>query len=349
MRPFKSSSLLSVISTCALCLATLTVAPTQAWAQDGEMTQEEKETRASEYALEARDYFRDGDYARAIELLQLANMLIQDARVLLNIGSSYEKMGDCVNAMAYYDAALRVDPPSPDWQQKPKDKLNALAPDCPDYDPSGRTGRISLDSFPRGATVKIDGKVKGKTPFEVILLPDGRHTFEVSKDNFKTISEKVVLSEKADLRLDYKLEAIPEDGGPDPFDGKDDGDITEPLEVSEDPGLNIPAIAMVGAGAVGLGVGAYINWVQLCDTCFYATERAKFAPDSQEFQDLTAERQNRVVIMAASTTVGALLVAGGTTWFLLDRKKQQEGEEQSLIIAPSVSPDGAGVGMHWRF
>ena len=53
--------------------------------------------------------------------------------------------------------------------------------------------------------------------------------------------------------------------------------------------------------------------------------------------------------MAASTTVGVLLVAGGTTWFILDRKKQQDKLGSTFMLTPSLSKDGAGVGMTMTF
>ena len=337
-----SSSLVGALS----MLACVTFFPLQALAQSSD------QDRFSELVTEARQAYDQEDYEIAIERLQQANMLIPDDRVMFNIGTSYEKLGDCQRALAYYEASLRSPNPSEGWAEKIEEKIKEAKADCPDYDSSAVTGRISINSTPNKARVYIDGKPLGRTPYEVIMLPEGRHKFQIKLDGYKPISETVVLSSQADLKLDYKLEEVPEiDGGGDPFAGG--GTEPDPGGTVEDPkpSLNVPALGLIGLGAVGLGVGAYLNWFRLCpqERCYYVSERRKYAPNSPEWDELTAQRQTSVVLMAASTTVGVLLVAGGTTWFILDRKKQQEELGTTWMLAPTLAPGGAGVGMTVTF
>ncbi len=326
-----------------ICCAFMCSMPVNLWAQES-MTEEERAERFSALAVEAREYYDKGDFKQALALLKEANMLIADDRIMYNIGTTYEKLDDCSRALAYFEAALRVDNPTSGWPDKVKSKRDELSKECPDYNSSKVTGRISMTSYPAGATVYIDGKRVGSTPVETIMLPEGRHKFKVMKSGYEEVEETVVLSSQADLLLNYDLKKVTE---PD-IKIIDDPD---PEPKPESKPLNIPAIAMIGAGAVGLGIGGYINWFRLCpdERCYFVKERQKYSPDSQEWQDLTDKRKTSVAIMATSTTLGVLLAAGGATWLVLDSKKNKEGEEQSLILAPVIHSEGAGVGMSWRF
>ena len=339
-------TLSSVVGTLSL-LACVTLFPLQALAQSSD------QDRFSELVVEARNAYEKEDYELAIERLQQANMLIPDDRVMFNIGTSYEKLGDCKRALAYFEASLRAPNPSEGWPDKIGEKIRESKKDCPDYESSAVTGRISLTSTPSRARVYIDGKPLGRTPYEVIMLPEGRHKFQIKLDGYKPISETVVLSSQADLKLEYKLEEVPEIDGGDPFAGDTGKEGSGPSDTVEDPSpkLNVPALAMTGLGTVGLGVGAYINWFRLCpaERCYYVKERRKYSPGSPEWDELTAQRQTSVVLMAATTTVGVLLVAGGATWFILDRKKQKDELGSTFMLTPSISREGAGVGMTLTF
>ena len=320
------------------------------------LSEEERQERFAEYATDARARYDEGDYPAAIELLQRANMLILDDRIMYNIGTSYEKMEDCVRAMAYYDAALRVENTSEEWRKKIASKRKALSKGCPDYDASEATGRISITSSPEGAAVTIDGDEVGQTPLEVIMLPAGRHTFKVSREGREPITETVALSAQADLALDYQLAAVEQAAGADLSEKLSGGSdsITPPQNPEpESAGPHLPSIALAGVGALGLGAGAYLNWVQLCPDpdCKYERERdeAAAAGDFAQVQALSEERQRRARLMFATTTAGALMVLGGVTWFVLQRREERGEQERALLLSPLLTPQGAGAELRWRF
>lgn len=95
------------------------------------------------------------------------------------------------------------------------------------------TGMIHVASEPGGAIVHIDGSERGPTPVELVLQSGG-HVIEARLEGFRAYRQAVTLAPQQDLRLQIQLE---QDTGHD---------------VVGEPWLWI----LVGAGVVGLGVGA---------------------------------------------------------------------------------------------
>ena len=82
------------------------------------------------------------------------------------------------------------------------------------YAPAGvgaqeKTGFLKLTSDPRGATVKVDGRVYGKTPV-LLELPAGKHSVSVSKEGFKKSDKRLNIKENTVLRSHVTLKALPE-------------------------------------------------------------------------------------------------------------------------------------------
>jgi hypothetical protein len=66
---------------------------------------------------------------------------------------------------------------------------------------------LSVTSSPKGATVHIDGKPVGKTPFEDTLEP-GKHLIRVSKRGHVTIEREITLAKGVRSRAEFPLERV---------------------------------------------------------------------------------------------------------------------------------------------
>lgn len=66
---------------------------------------------------------------------------------------------------------------------------------------------LSVTSSPKGATVHIDGKPAGKTPFEGKLEP-GKHLIRVSKRGHVTIEREITLAKGVRSRAEFPLERV---------------------------------------------------------------------------------------------------------------------------------------------
>jgi hypothetical protein len=66
---------------------------------------------------------------------------------------------------------------------------------------------LSVTSSPKGATVHIDGKPAGKTPFEDKLTP-GKHLIRVSKRWHVTVEREITLAKGVRSRAEFPLERV---------------------------------------------------------------------------------------------------------------------------------------------
>ena len=68
-------------------------------------------------------------------------------------------------------------------------------------------GKLTVNTNPSGAEIKIDGQSRGFTPFELDELPSGNYHLTLSKDLFQTIDIDIVIEDGKNLELNLKLEA----------------------------------------------------------------------------------------------------------------------------------------------
>lgn len=333
-----------IVSLCAL------IAP-PAFAQ-------EADDEFNEIVRQASDAYKNQeDYELAIELLLQAHRIKPVPRLLLNVGKAYGKMGRCDMANAYLRVVLRDPDAAPADKKMVKKELGKFKK-CPEYNPDG-AGRITFNSIPVGATVKIDGTRIGSTPVEVIMLEPGVTEVEITKDGYEKIAKSVELESNTDRSFDFELEKTKPKVKPEPEgDGDlvDDPPVEDPLliEPDEKSELNIPAYALLGVGAVGVGVGSFLNFAVLSPGGSIQKEREALLADAENQDDLqgeldrlTAKRRSRMLVMVSSTTVGVLALAGGATLLVLDRGS--DDEKPAAVLAPTFLGDGAGVSVMGRF
>lgn len=342
-----------VLKNClALALAALTLLalPAPARAQD---TNDEflSLVQGAKVAYEA------SNFAEAIRLLQRANMVQPNSRLLINIAKSYENMNDCVRAMAYYKAYLRAPDVEDQLAKIAKDALKGVKK-CKDFNDT-LSGRILIRSTPAEADVTLDGQPVGPAPLELIALSPGPHKLRIEIKGHTPRDEDFNAESGKDTELSYKLEVIPPTVKEDPVKEdpvKDPVVVTPPKD--EPSSLNIPAIAILGTGVAVFAVGAVYDLSVIPGT---DEERDKVARDSQAFQDLTDERSTEATIAIASYVAGGILIAGGAGWLIYDmvagggsdkEDKKKSGAEdlvQDIRLTPIITPSTNGILFEARF
>jgi hypothetical protein len=70
-------------------------------------------------------------------------------------------------------------------------------------------GRLMVRSTPPGATVRLNGVERGKTPLEIADAPSGENTVEILMDGYKPHSEKVAVQAQETKEVAGVLQAIP--------------------------------------------------------------------------------------------------------------------------------------------
>lgn len=334
-------------------------APNMASAQ---MTEEETK-QFTGYISQAKDAFEKKDYEEAASLLKKANYIYVDPRVLFNIARSYEKMDRCGQAIAYYKAALRsgLEGDNADTAEK---EVKA-AKKCDDFDAFG-SGRVVIKSQPDDALVIIDGEKRGKTPLELIMLSSGTHKVVIKKEGYEDQEFELDLEPEEDASVKKTLEeeeilVVDKGTGDGNGDGKGDGngDGNDSLIPQEEPQeLNIPAIAIAGAGAGLLVVGAVIDLKVIPGIdaereqyiCAIEIDQPCTQGDIDQYRELSNKRKSRSRLALGSYVGGGAMLVGGATWLILDMTVlKQEKDPNALRFAPNFAPGQAGFSLEKRF
>jgi hypothetical protein len=164
-----------LLSLCALLLA-LGPLPTHA-------ATPEETTRARELGQEAAELFRSEQYEAALEKFTEANRLVPHPNLDVNIGRAYEKLGQADQALIHCKIALNA-PGVPD-------ATRAAAQQCVERVQKLLVRPVlKVESRPTGATVRIDGKVVGETPWRG-EVEAGRRQIDLELAGYGTSSRNV--------------------------------------------------------------------------------------------------------------------------------------------------------------
>ena len=141
--------------------------------------------------LEGKDLLRAAQFTEAskvfLELLEQCRLNNEDRwQLLVALAVTYDKSDQWVAALEYYEAFLRaLTPMLTETDQKWRGRYELAVQTRHDIQArlSGKLGRITLDSEPKGAEVWINGERAGvtgnaTTPF-VAYLPPGEHTISL--------------------------------------------------------------------------------------------------------------------------------------------------------------------------
>ena len=329
-------------------------------AQEGE---EEETTVMSfdEYFEKAKEAYVAKDYATAIPLLQKAYLVSKDARVFLNLALAYDKNGECHKAIVYHRALLGDEGTDEKRKQRSREEVERLLKECKTFD-ENLAGRLVVVSKPAGARVYIDGVAAGTTPMEAPALVRGKHEVRVLKGELPPVRRSVTLEPEQDLELSVDLEAkepAPEDtvkALPEEVD-----DTSKKVEEPSGSGVNVPAIVLLGAGAVSLGVAAYFDFVAIPDADDerrqLVSEISRFGTETPErqsrearFNELTDDRNLYSTVAVAGYVAGGVLVGAGAGWLIYDALTGSEGDvEGGAVTGVSWGPGFKGAFMQVQF
>lgn len=317
--------------------------------------QEDPEEGFRKEVLTAQEAFESEDFELAIVHLKRAHMLKADGRLFINIARSYEKLDDCVQAIIYYNAFLNSPNPPASMAKSIGKTVRSSKIKCKAYSDS-LAGRLTIFTNPKGAQVTLNGEEIGQTPLEIAGIESGGQTLKIEMEGRKSIRAKVQLDAGTDRVLKYNLkeaQASASTGAEEPGEGdifgpddKSDQTVEAKVPRGDDDGLNVPALALIGAGAASLGVAIYLD-LGLPDIDEQRVE-ARSRMDEAAYDRLTEERQDQATISLVTYVAGGVLVAGGITWLLIDLVSDED-TEASLQMAPAVAPGYAGFGLHGRF
>ncbi len=136
--------------------------------------------QARELSRQGADAFRTEKYEQALGFFREANRLVPHPNLDVNIGRCYEALGQPDQAMVHCKIALNA-PGVPSSTRQ-------AAQQCVDRVTASLARPIlELKSTPTGATVRIDGRLVGKTPWRGGVEP-GRRQLDLELEGYEPLS-----------------------------------------------------------------------------------------------------------------------------------------------------------------
>jgi tetratricopeptide (TPR) repeat protein len=299
-----------------------------------------RRTQAKTRYEEGAAAYAAGRFKDAVDLFLAADRLAPSAPLSFNIARAYEKLGDDSGALRWYRDYLRRAPNAANASD-----VAALVEKLEDRLSKKGVQQLSVMSTPEGATVSIDDRPVGVTPWTGDLLP-GRHRVELSLRGFEENTLEVELAAHRSQEVTVALVARPDSAGaappPAPVAATAAPTTSRDDRASESSGFGIWPWVTLGAGGVALGGALTFELLR------QGSESDAKGDDTQvgykEKLDQMESQQTTARILAG--VGGALVIAGGVL-VVLDLGSSKGNQTAGLAVTPT--PGGAFATASGRF
>lgn len=158
--------------------------------------------RARELFLQGVAAYRAGKFYEAVEIFLQTQRIYPDTQLCFNIARAYENLGDAGAALKYYRDYLReADRPSDG--DEVRERVRRLSQQLAQRGAQ----QVTVLSQPEGATVLLDGKPVGITPWTGETYP-GKHRLALKLDSH--VAQEQVLELDAYSARDVSFVLVPE-------------------------------------------------------------------------------------------------------------------------------------------
>jgi hypothetical protein len=274
----------------------------------------------------AREKFREGvkayderRYKDAIDLFHQAHSAAPSPAFVFNIAHAYEAMGDSTSALSWFRSYLRETTDTPD-----RADIEARAQALEAKLASQGIQQMTVLSRPEGATVTIDGRPVGVTPWTGELYP-GKHAILLTLRGYDDANTQVDLdpAKARDVALDLvpTREAAP---SPPPVVTKEQA---RPANAERPARVGAVTWMTLGAGTAALG-GAIVF-----ESMRASAEGEARAATQVDYPDAVRTMESRRDVALVLAVTGGVLAAAGATLLVIDLNRKQEGPRTAIKLA----------------
>jgi tetratricopeptide (TPR) repeat protein len=302
--------------------------------------EESKRTEAKTRYEQGVDAYKKNRFKDAIDLFLAADHLAPSAPLSFNIARAYEKIGDDSGSLRWYRDYLRRDPNAKNAADVKKiigDLEQALA--------KKGVQQLTVLSSPPGATVAIDGRPVGVTPFTG-EFPPGTHQVDFALRGYADAQQQVDLSASESRDVMIHLErsaepaAAPTSAAPAATPTPPPASIPTTPTYSDTPApgpkFGIWPWVTMGAGAAVLGGSLAFELSRRS-----AESDAKKEPTQIGYQSKLDAMQTRQTTARILAGVGGGLVLIGGTLLAIDLGSAHAA--QKVTVGLSLEPSGYGL------
>lgn len=275
---------------------------------------------------------REGRDVEALELFEQADALDRSPKTVAQIGLAAHALGDFVQARGVLrDALSNADDT---WIASRREVLEAALDDA-----EAHLGRLHVEGGLAGDRVLVDGRAAGLLPLaEDLVVPVGRVEVSLERAGARVAERRVTVEARTTRAVPFDTPLAPPPAAELPRDHESEPAPLATDATSERRTTWVPyvGVALVGAGAAGLGVGITMNVLRENDAARFREGAAcgRFAPGEDETCDtLYARARDRQAGAIAGYVAGGALVAAGVLLLVL-AQTEHEGD-LAVSCAPS--------------
>ncbi len=294
--------------------------------------------------------YQEGRHKDAIDLFLEADTLAPSSALSFNIARAYEKIKDSSNALRWYRDYLRREP-----QAEDKEKVLEFVKQYEALLAEKGVQQVTVLSDPEAATVRVDGRPVGVTPWTADL-PPGEHTILLSLRGYADTQRTIVLEPDRAQDVHFRLvpasptpaaqpaAAAPVETPSQSVVARDRGEAPTPK------GVALTTYVVLGAGALTLGAAGGFELARRS-----AESDAEGASQIEYAEALDTVDRHQTTARILAGVGGALLVAGGVLLALdLTRAPAETVSSErrlrgSLSAVALCSRATCGAMLHGRF
>jgi tetratricopeptide (TPR) repeat protein len=275
-----------------------------------------------------------GRFKDAVDLFLEADRLAPSAPLSFNIARAYEKLGDDSGALRWYRDYLRRAPDAANAKD-----VQATVSKLEDQLSKKGVQQLTVMSTPSGATVLVDDRPVGVTPWTGDLFP-GRHRVALTLRGYddQTLEVDLAAHRSQDVSATLAQSAAPGGAAAAAATGAETAPATSaPVDrPSDEGGKKFGILPWVTIGAGGAVLGGALAFELMRRSSEKDAESEQTQIGYQEKLDEMESRQTTARILAG--VGGALVIAGGVL-LVLDLGSSEKKAAATLTLEPT--PGGA--------
>jgi len=331
----------ATVTACALLAPSAVAGPSAAHGAAAQDDSSAAKARAELFFKNGIKAYRHHHYKDAIDAFLQAHHVYPSPTLSFNAARAYEKLQDNAGALRFYRAYLRQAPDASDRKlvRRRIEKLEAALH-------KKGVQQLTIMSDPDGATVVIDDRPVGVTPWTGEIYP-GRHHLRLRREGYQDAERDFELPDLRAIDLDATLDRAPATA---PSPTAPPPAATHPPLAATHPrrdelphhGVRLPTWIAFGAGVAALGGAAVFEGLRRGSEGSVKSEPTQVARASAYDQMKSRQTTARILAIAG----GAALVVGGV---LLYVDLSSGGSEKSARLALGCAPGGcnANLGGRW--
>jgi hypothetical protein len=285
---------------------------------------------------EARKLMDAKRFSEACPKLVASHKLAPAVGTLLNLADCYERAGQLASAWARFHEAIALAQRlgRPDREKTARDRAEKLEP---------RLIRLTIVTQEKDVEVKLDGNSLDPAALGTAVPVDpGKHAIEASAKGKKPFTTTIDVSDRS-RSPSVEIPALDTDSeASKPGGGGSSSNVTHPHDEGASDGSfqRIASYATLGAGVVGVGIGAIFglktssNWDEAKTHCTSTLECDRTGVQ------LAADAKNAGTTSTIAFVAGGLLLAGGAALYFT----APSGPPAKTGAAPTNVRVGVGLG-----